>query len=120
MTIANQDFEVTEGSPFTLIVPLTVDGGAYTVPPGSAVHWWASPSQFDDAAGVPLKKSTIAGTVVVTPEGGGSSVGVFLTSTDTVGRGQKKLFHEARITLASGATHPLFLGTMTVIKRLVV
>lgn len=120
MTVANQDFEVTEGSPFTLSVPLTSNGAAYAVPPGGVVHWWASPSQFDDPANVPIKKSTTAGSVSVVTSVGQSTVYASLTNIDTIGRGQQKLYHQARLTYPDGATHPLFSGTMTVVKRLVV
>jgi hypothetical protein len=119
MTVANQDFEIDEGATRTLLVPLTVDGAPYVVPGGATINWWASPSQFDDAAAVPLKKSTTSG-IVVSTVGSQSSLQITLSTSDTVGRGQKKLFHQARITRADGVVVPLFSGTMTVNKRLVV
>ena len=120
MTIANQDFDIDEGSTRTLAVPLTVDGAPYGVPGGSSVDWWASPSQFDVAGSVPIKKSTGAGGITISTVSGQSTLFIFIQAGDTVGRGQKKLFHQARITRLDGVVVPLFSGTMTVHKRLVV
>jgi predicted component of type VI protein secretion system len=114
MSVPNQDFEVHEGSTITVNVPLTQDGAPYVVPVGATVDWWASPTQFDASASVPIKKG-----LVVTTLGGQSTAAIPLQSADTIGRGQQKLFHQGRITLSGGQVVPLFSGTMSVIKRLV-
>jgi hypothetical protein len=113
--IANQDFEITEGSGYILSVPLS----SGILPGGAIVNWWASPSQFDAAGSVPLKKVSPT-SITITTVGSQSVVAVYLNNVDTLGLGQKKLFHQARVTLTDGSTQPLFSGTMTVVKRLVV
>jgi len=115
----NQDFEVDEGATRTISVPLTQNGVPYIVPVGSTITWWASPSQFDAAETVPIKKSTATTGVAVTTSGSQSTVAISIQAADTIGRGQKKLFHQARIALSGGVVVPLFSGTMSVIKRLV-
>jgi hypothetical protein len=119
MSVPNQDFEVDEGSTRTINVPLTQNGAPYETPLNSVIDWWASPSQFDASGSVPIKKDSITGGIAVTTNDGQSTVAISIQSADTVGRGQKKLFHQARITLVGGQTVPLFSGTMSVIKRLV-
>jgi hypothetical protein len=120
MSVPNQDFEVIEGAPHTLSVPITWNGMPYEIPVPSLIEWWASPSQFDAAASVPIKKSTALGDVTFVTNGGQSTVVIYLQGSDTVGRGQKKLFHQTRMTIvSSGVIVPLFSGTMSVIKRLV-
>jgi hypothetical protein len=122
MTIANQDFEVDEGASSTIAIPLTSNGAPYAVPVGSIIDWWASPSQFDAAGAVPIKRTTTGGSpgLVVSTVSGQSTLYVAVYSTDTINRGQKKLFHQARIIRSDGVVVPLFSGTMTVNKRLVV
>jgi hypothetical protein len=119
MTVANQDFDVDEGSHRTLVVPLTANGAPYEVPVGSVLEWWASPSQFDASASVPIKKSSTSGNVSFVTASGQSTLYVTLGPGDTAGRGQKKLFHQAWITRPDTVELPLFSGTMTVVKRLV-
>lgn len=119
MSMPNQDFEVDEGSTRTISVPLTQDGAVYEIPGGSTVEWWASPSQFDTSGSVPIKKSTATSGVSFSTSDGQSTVAIAIQAADTIGRGQKKLFHQARITLSGGVVVPLFSGTMSVIKRLV-
>lgn len=119
MTIANQDLGIDEGATRTLVIPLTVNGAPYVVPDGAIIKWWASPSRFDDPNTVPSKKVTGTNLLVSTVDGQ-SSVQITMYPGDTVGYGQKKLWHEAWITLLDGITVPLFSGTMTVHKRLVV
>jgi len=118
MSTTNQDFTVTEGETRTLLVPLTFNGAPYTVPGGSNIEWWASPSQFDAAGSVPIKRTNAQ--IGVVTAGGQSSVSIPIFSSDTIGRGQRKLFHQCRITLSSGVVVPLFSGIMTVVKRLIV
>ncbi len=118
MSTTNQDFTVTEGETRTLVVPLTFNGAAYTVPGGSNIEWWASPSQFDVAGVVPIKRTNAQISVATTS--GQSTVSIPVFSSDTIGRGQKKLFHQCRITLSGGVVVPLFSGIMTVVKRLIV
>jgi len=118
----NQDFEIEEGASYVLTVPLTVGGAPYAVPVGAVVNWWASPSQFDDPASAPIKRGLagLGSGITVSTVGSQSTLSIALAPADTVGRGQKKLFHQGRITLAAGNQVPLFSGTMTVHKRLVV
>ncbi len=118
MSAPNQDFEVDEGSSRDVIVPLTVNGGPYNVVDG-IVHWWASPSQFDNAASVPIKFFTGSG-VAVNTVGGQSTVSIFIQPGTTTGLGQRKLFHQCIHVRGDGVRIPLFSGTMTVNKRLVV
>lgn len=118
MTVANQDFDVDEGSSRNVTVPLTNNGAPYVVPAGGVVRWWASYSQFD--ATPVIQKSTAFASVGLSTAGGQTTVSVFLQAGDTAGLGQKKLFHQAWLNTPDGTTLPLFSGTMTVVKRLVV
>ena len=119
MSVSNQDLEVDEGAVRTVNVPITSNNSPFEIPGGSLVEWWASPSQFDASGSVPIKKSTASGSVSFSTVGGQSTVSFTIQAADTLGRGQKKLFHQARVVLSGGVIVPLFSGTMSVIKRLV-
>jgi hypothetical protein len=117
--ITNQDFEIPEGDTRTLSVPLKLgDGLPYTVPAGGIVYWWASRSMHD-GAGALIKKASPA-TITFTTVGGGTTINIFMVSSDTLGRAWQNLYHEGYVVQADGVKVRLFSGILKVSKTLVV